>query len=208
MAYQWSEARQHYLYDSGKVVPQAVVNRALERVLINGANQMRALTEQLQAGTITLSTWQTSMAAEMKLLHTGAAALGRGGWQQMSQSDWGWTGAQLRRHYGFLRAFAQDIATGKQAYDGRMIARAAMYAEAARSTQREMQRRMGQKLGRTEERNQLGAADRHCSSCLGCTARGWVPIGSLPAVGSRSCLSHCHCSIQTRVTPAPVARAA
>lgn len=182
------------------MVPQVQVNRALDRVIASGAERMRSLSEQLQEGTISLAEWQNAMAAEMKLLHTGAAALGRGGWAQMSQSDWGWTGSEIRRQYGFLRAFAMDIATGHQALDGRLLARAAMYAEAARSTQRGMQRRMAQKIGKTEERNQLGAADRHCGSCLDCSARGWVPIGSLPAIGSRTCLSRCHCSLIFRMT--------
>jgi hypothetical protein len=141
------------------------------------------------------------MAQEMKLLHVGAAGVGRGGWAQMSQSDWGWTGQRLRQQYGFLRNFAHDIATGKQPMDGRLLARAGMYAEAARATQREMQRRTGMLVGRSQERNVLGAAE-HCGGCLDATARGWVPIGSLPPVGSRQCRSRCHCVIETRLPEA------
>jgi hypothetical protein len=201
MPYQWSEDAQAYLYPSGRRVAPSTLDRARERVIRAGANNMRTISEQLQSGAISLSDWQQRMAAEMKPLHTGAAALGRGGWGQMSQSDWGWTGSEIRRHYGYLRRFAEDIATGHQALDGRLIARATMYAEAARGTQRGMQRRMAQKIGRTEERNQLGAADRHCAECVDCSARGWVPIGTLPPPGSRTCLSRCHCSMAFRVTP-------
>ena len=164
---------------------------------------MRALTEQLQAGSLSLAQWQQRMADELKMLHTGAAALGRGGWSQMSQSDWGWTGQRIRTQYGYLRNFANDLATGHQAFDGRMVARAAMYAEAARPTHRAMQRRMAMTLGREQERNQLGAADRHCGQCLECSARGWVAIGTLPAPGSRSCMSNCHCSLVYREAPGP-----
>lgn len=198
MAYRWSEARQRYVYDSGKIVPQATVNQALDRSIASAADRMVAFSQQLQTGGITLAQWQDRMAAEMKLLHTGAAALGRGGWSQMTQSDWGWTGWILRRQYVYLRRFAQDIATGHQALDGRMLARTMMYAEAARGTQRQMQRRNAQGHGHTEERNRLGAAEHHCSECPGLSSRGWVPIGSLPSPGSRQCLSRCHCSLQTR----------
>ena len=141
------------------------------------------------------------MADEMKMLHTGAAAVGRGGWTQMSQADWGWTGQRLRAQYGYLRNFANDIATGHQPMDGRLTARAQMYAEAARATQREMIRRTAISIGRQDERNHLGAAD-HCGGCVEATARGWVPIGTLPAVGSRTCRSRCHCWIETRVEAA------
>ncbi len=133
----------------------------------------------MQEGTLTLAAWQEAMAGEMKPLHVGAAAMGRGGWQQMTYSDWGWTGHELRNQYGWLRNFAHDIATGKQPMDGRL-----------------------QQSGRTQELNQLGGSDRHCATCLGCTAQGWVPIGTLPRVGGRSCGTRCRCSILTRHLPA------
>ena len=161
---------------------------------------MVAMTAQLQAHTITLAEWQTQMATEIKLLHTGAAAVGRGGWAQMTPSDWGWTGQRIRAQYGWLRNFAHDVAVGHQPMDGRVLARAAMYAEAARSTQREMQRFNAQTIGRTQERNVLGAAE-HCGGCLDATSRGWVPLGSLPAIGARTCRSRCRCSIVTRSEP-------
>jgi hypothetical protein len=123
----------------------------------------------------------------------------------MSQSDWGWTGQQLRQQYGFLRNFAQDIAAGKQPMDGRVVARAAMYAEAARGTMRGMQRRQAQLVGKQQERNILGVSDRHCGECVDCSGRGWVPIGTLPTPGSRTCLSNCHCRLDYRMVPMQVA---
>lgn len=195
-AFYWSEAEQSYFYaQSGRRVPQRLLDRALDRAINSATNDLRALTERLQAGSITLADWQAQMAAQIKLLHTGAAAFGRGGWQQMSPSDWGWTGQRLRTQYGYLRNFAQDVAMGKQPLDGRVVARAAMYAQAARSTQRAMQRRMAQGIGMVQERNQLGAADRHCSQCVDIASRGWVPIGSLPPIGSRICRSMCKCTM-------------
>lgn len=201
MPFIWSEANQRYYYPSGRPVPPGRVNAALERVIQQGANNMRDVTVQLQNGTITLATWQARMADEMKMLHTGAAAFGRGGWAQMTFSDWGWTGSVLRAQYGYLRQFATDIATGHAPMDGRLVARAAMYAEAARATQRNMQRRLAQFFGKAQERNVLGAADRHCAACISCSAAGWVPVGTLPAIGTRTCLSRCHCTMQYRDVP-------
>lgn len=197
----YSQSTLLYRDSRGRYVSARVVNQATDYVIRGASDRMIALSKQLQAGTIGLDGWQNAMAAEMKLLHVGAAAMGRGGWDQMSQADWGWTGHKLRDQYAYLRNFAHDIATGDQPLDGRLLNRTRLYAEAARGTQREMQRRMGQLIGHSQERNQLGAADRHCGSCLSCTAQGWVPIGSLTPVGSRSCYSNCHCSIQTRHTP-------
>lgn len=198
MPFGWDESTGRYRYPSGKLVPRSVVDRGLERVIRIGALNMRSVSEDLQTGAITLAEWQTRMAGEMKLLHVGAAALGRGGWRQMDFTDWGWTGRKIRDQYAFLRSFAQDIATGVQPMDGRLLTRAALYAGAVRGTQRAMEHRQAQLRGHREERNRLGAADRHCAQCVDCSAQGWVPMGTLPAPGTRSCLSNCKCRLETR----------
>lgn len=203
MPYTYSQSTLRYLDSRGRYVSARAINQATDYVIRDTSNRMIAFSAQLQDGSLGLDGWQNAMAAEMKRLHVGAAAMGRGGWAQMSQADWGWTGHKLRDQYAYLRNFANDIANGHQPLDGRLLTRTRLYAEAARGTQREMQRRMGQVIGHSQERNVLGAADRHCGSCLACTSQGWVPIGSLPAVGSRSCYSNCHCTIQTRHTPEP-----
>jgi hypothetical protein len=57
-------------------------------------------------------------------------------------------------------------------------------------------------LKREEERNVLGAADRHCAQCVECSDRGWVVIGTLPQPGSRTCMSNCKCRMEYRTMPA------
>jgi hypothetical protein len=191
-------SEQRYRNERGHWVSQQAINQAVDSVILSSSNAMRALTASMQAGSISLSDWQVGMMAQMKLLHLGAAMVGRGGRAQMTQSDWGWTGQRLRTQYAYLRSFATEMATGRTPLDGRLQTRAAMYADAARGTQRGMMGRVAMMNGRDEERNQLGGSDRHCGTCLGCSAQGWVAIGSLPAIGSRSCLSNCHCSMQYR----------
>jgi hypothetical protein len=201
VSFVWSAASQRYRDEAtGRFVSQVAVNQAVDAVIKAGSQHMVTMTQALQTNQITLAEWQTQMATEIKMLHTGAAALGRGGWAQMTQSDWGWTGQRIRAQYGWLRNFAHDIAVGHQPMDGRLLARAAMYAEATRATQREMQRFNASVIGRTQERNVLGAAE-HCGGCLSATARGWVPLGTLPAIGNRECRSRCRCSIVTRREP-------
>jgi len=202
MAYTWSASALQYRDSQGRYVSPRAINHAVDYVIRGASERMVAMSQGLQDGTLSLAAWQEQMAAEMKMLHVAAAAMGRGGWAQMSQADWGWTGHELRNQYGWLRNFAQDIATGHQPLDGRLLNRTRLYAEAARGTQREMQRRMGQQIGHSQERNQLGAADRHCAACLSCSAQGWVPIGTLPRVGGRTCGTRCKCSILTRHVPA------
>lgn len=196
--FRWSEGQQRWRdAATGRMVAQAAVNQAVDSVIVKVGERLASITEQLQSNEITLAEWQTQMAHELKMLHIGAAMVGRGGRAQMSQGDWGWTGQRLRTQYAFLRQFAQDIATGKQKMDGRLLARAQMYAQAARATQREMMRRTAGIIGRVQERNVLGSAE-HCAGCVRATSMGWVPIGTLPAIGTRECRSNCRCTIQTR----------
>lgn len=200
MPFTWDESARRYRDDNGALVPSSAVRSALDTVVARSGDRLRALTTQLRQGDLDIPAWQQQVQAEVKSLHLATAAVSRGGWAQMTYSDFGWTGQRLRGQYAYLRQFAVDVASGKQPINGTLEARAALYAEAARSTAREMERRLAMLGGHTEEKNVLGAAD-HCGgspSCLGETAKGWVAIGTLVAVGSRACHSRCRCHLEFR----------
>jgi hypothetical protein len=185
---------------SGKFVPTQQVRQAVDVVIQATGDQLVQLTKGLQAGAVPLDVWQTTVAQEIKGLHLATAAAAQGGWAQLSAADLGWTGQRIRTQYEYLRTFAEDIVSGKQKMDGTLGVRASLYADAARGTNREMERRMARLGGLTEEINRLGPAD-HCSggtSCLDETAKGWVAIGTLVAVGARQCQSRCRCHLDYR----------
>jgi hypothetical protein len=200
MPFIWSERTNRYRDTvSGKFVPTQVVRNAVDVVIRATGDRLTTLTRGLQTGTIPLDVWQTTVAQEIKNLHLATAAAAAGGWQQMSPAMNGWTGQRIRTQYEFLRSFAEDIASGKQKMDGTLVVRASLYADAARGTNREMERRMARLGGLQSEKNVLGAAD-HCSGCLSATSQGWVPIGTLTPVGQRSpCLARCHCHLDYRM---------
>jgi hypothetical protein len=185
---------------TGRLIREEPIRRALDQVIDVQATQMRALSQSLIDGQINLATWQSMMMQGVKSVHVVGATLAKGGWAQMDQSDWGWTGQRVRSQYAYLRDFAAQIASGKQPLNGTALARAELYAHAGRATHRAAQERLAKERGLEQERNQLGAAD-HCPGCLGETARGWVPIGSLIPCGSRNCLARCRCSIIWRTVP-------
>lgn len=205
MPFIYDSGMQRYRNERGHWVSQQAINQAVDAVIASSADTMRTLTAHMQSGAISLADWQAGMMSQMKLLHLGAAMVGRGGRAQMTQSDWGWTGSQIRQQYVFMRNFATEVATGLTPMDGRLVNRAVMYAEAARGTQRGMMGRVALNNGREEERNHLGGAERHCSECPSLSAMGWVPIGTLPPIGSRACLSRCKCSMQYRTVSATLA---
>jgi hypothetical protein len=190
-----------YRLASGRFVPDVTVREALDTVIQAQADQMRSLTQSLIDGAITLADWQRQSIQAIKLAHLEGLALARGGWQQLTQADFGWVGQRLRVQYTYLSQFAQQIADGSQTLGAGALVRAEMYAEAGRATHREAQRRLAEDRGMVEERNQLGAVD-HCGGCVSQTAAGWVPLGTLVPVGSRDCLSRCGCWMQWRMAPA------
>lgn len=186
---------------SGRFIRDQAVRSALDTVINAQAATMRANTQALIDGRLSLADWQLQQMQAIKSVHLVGLATANGGWNNLDQSDFGWAGQRIRREYAYLRDFTAQIASGKQPLNGTALARSELYAHAGRQTHRAAIERAAKDRGMAQERNQLGAAD-HCAGCLAQTSRGWVPIGSLVPCGSRDCLSRCHCSLSYRMMPA------
>ena len=193
--YGWNESAGRYVdLDTGRFVPFSDVRNALESVIDVSGVRMNILTENLVGGQISLAEWQAGMMEQIKISHTASAASARGGWAQMSQSDWGAAGRLVRMQYDYLSNFANEIASAKQLLNGTALVRADLYADAARGTFEEIRRRYERTMnGMEQERRVLGEAD-HCKGCLDQAALGWKPIGSLDPIGAEECVTRCHCT--------------
>jgi hypothetical protein len=200
-SYTWSEAAQRYRSaTTGRFVSFATVTGEVERAVSAYAGDMRGLSEQLQAGTISLDEWKIAMRQEIHDVQNTAAVMARGGVDQMSQSDWGWVGQRTRTQYDYLERFAADIASGKQPLNGRFLRRAEMYAKAARGTFDGMRGRLARQHGAAFEQRLLGAAE-HCQAtsrpgCVEEAAKGRQPIGTLAPIGAATCLTECRCRMR------------
>jgi len=197
-AFIWNAASGVYERAStGRIIPFATVRDVTEKTAQGQLEEMLMLSKRLQSGEIPLAEWQNEMIEKIKILHINSMVSARGGWAQMSQSDWGYVGSELKRQYEYLRNFAQQIADGSQRLDGTFLFRTQMYEDAARSTFEQMRRREEQKKGMEEEMRELGIAD-HCDDCLEYAGRGWQPIGTLPRIGDSVCRTNCHCRFRFR----------
>lgn len=186
---------------TGRLIREEPIRHALDTVIDAQAVQMRALTQSLLDGQLSLAAWQSQMMFSLKQVHIVGTTLANGGWAQMDQSTWGWVGQRIRTQYAFLRDFAADLAAGRQPLNGTAVARSALYAQAGRATHREAQRRAAKQRDLERERRILGAAD-HCRSCLSEAARGWQPLGSLRAIGDSECRSACRCHFEFKLAAA------
>lgn len=193
--FQYNVRAARYVDPRGRFVPREQVRRALDAAIDASGRRVRALSDGLRSGGVTLDEWHLAMRSEVKAVHLYNAAAAKGGWGQMTPADYGRVGAVVRGQYAYLDRFAGEIAAGAQALDGRMLQRAEMYAQAGRRTYEDANRLEQRARGMARERNVLGVAD-HCAGCLAASAMGWVPIGTLPPVGARDCLTKCRCRLE------------
>lgn len=198
MAYRWDAASGRYRdLQTGRFIPGAVVREAVDRVCDLAAERLAGLSQRLLDGSISLADWQQQAMQLVKATHLAAGVAAHGGRAQMAPADYGAIGRRLRDEYAYLRGFAQEIADGRQPLDGRLVARARLYGQAARSNYEAVRLRDDRTRGMAVERNVLGAGE-HCSVCPALARRGWVPIGTLPPVGARPCRSNDRCTIERR----------
>lgn len=191
----WNDRSGRFIDQRGRFVSERSVRAVVDAVADHASERMAAASERLLAGEMSLGTWQAEMQRIAKDAHASAAVLAHGGAEQMTPARWGFVGRSIRDEYQFLRDFAEQISDGRQALDGRLVARSRQYGQAARVTFERTFNRDQQIRGYRFERNVLHANE----SCRGCRAearRGWVPIGTLVPVGKRTCRSHCRCTLR------------
>jgi hypothetical protein len=195
--YRYNAKAYSYIDPQGRFLSRKEVRDTLDNALANNGKVMRELSQQLRDGRISLADWQTGIAREIKNVHLYSAAAAKGGWAQMTQADYTRVGTRVETQYRYLKGFAEDIASGKQPLNGRMLLRASMYSEAGRNTFHYVERQEMEIRGMTEERSILHANDS-CDGCLEAAEEGWVPLGDMVEIGARDCLTRCQCTIDYR----------
>jgi len=157
---------------------------------------LEELAQALIDGRITLAEWQAEMREFIRVIHRNATVAALGGFEQVSQSMWGYEGYLVKQQYAFLDRFAAEIAENPAAWlNGRLLTRMEMYGKAEWGTFDAILRRQAQMDGKTQERRVLGQAD-HCPDCLDYAAEGWQPLGTLPGIGDSQCLTNCRCTFE------------
>lgn len=177
----------------GMVPNERIMSLIQERIEYHQA-QMNTLTQALTDGRLILAQWERAFALQLKDLHLQEAALARGGWQNMTQADFGRVGRLLRDQYNFLHGFSTDIATGEYPSE-RILWRSSLYALSGRQSYWNAANATAGQAGMKYERR-LAVGDRGtCSKCDGWAQMGWQPLGTLPAPGGSSCagFSNCRC---------------
>jgi hypothetical protein len=196
--YLWNEKAAQYVNRStGRFVPRSEITDQLFKVTKQSSNIMRALSQELRDGNISLANWQIQMMQQIKVTHLAGAAMQRGGWQQMTQADFGRVGQIVRREYNFLRDLANGIESGEIKLDGRILLRATQYGQAGRETNITFWDLEADRRGFDEERSILNPAE-HCKECVNEAAKGFQSRGEMIPIGQRLCRANDKCDKEYR----------
>lgn len=188
-----------YRRPNGRFLTEREMLGVLEGQIAETGARMRRIGQSLLDRQTSLADFQLQMADEVKALHHLAAAVEAGGFKQFSRADLEWASGQIREQLAFLLKFSREIRTGKQARDGRILARVDQYARAARGTRDRMMGRIMEARGYDEEAWELAPGD-HCRTrgdIMGCVERarlGRGPINSRPGYGRCVCRNNCRCT--------------
>jgi len=178
---------------SGRFVSGDAVRVELDRFIDSSAAPSKALAEQLRDGSLNVTDWETGMRKVVKNTHLNSIAEARGGYENMTQADYGRAGQIIREQYGYLHKFGEDIANGTQPLDGRLDARSELYVKAGRESYYKANQAAAVDSGLTHVRSNLNPAD-HCVECVKFDGK-WFELGSgdykLP--GQRICNKNCKC---------------
>jgi hypothetical protein len=190
----FDRAVQRYRKNNGKFVSAAEVAKITQRLLSQAQTDLSTVTELLIDQKINVRTFTGGFADVLKVMHTQAYLLGRGGLKAMTPRDYGIIGAKLGKEYRYLDQFAKDAIAGKLSI-AQFRARAKLYATSA-NTSYEMGRRESHSAsGRFNWEKRNLAPVQHCDPCVGYAAQGWQPINTLPAIGADcDCRANCKCA--------------
>lgn len=202
--YTWNPAAQRYRATAtGRFVARRDILGLLDGQVNSAGNRLGELTTALHEARLAPGVWADQMQSELRRLHSQNRALAVGGWDRMTQRDWGAVGGRLRDDYARVARLAAEIQQGEVTLP-QALNRVNGYIGNARiqfwNAEREhRQQRSGEVV---VELRHLGAAE-HCADCVDYYDRGWCTEGVLPPPGVDSaCTTHCRCTLEHRFVPA------
>lgn len=151
--------------------------------------------------------WRNQMALQIKAMHMGNVAAGKGGFHNLTQSDFGRAGHLIKTQYKYLSDFAVEAAKDPllvlSQSPGRMdfMTRNGLYADAGRATFFVFQHIAHVQAGFRKIKNEFDPGSKHCdhdeTGCIQIDALGVVDIDDprflLP--GQRFCQNKDRCGV-------------
>ena len=192
--YAWDRNLNNYVnLSTQRMVKRSEIIRLLTEVSDGAGERLSRLAQQLHQGTLTERQFYEIARREVKHAYNANVALGKGGWHQVTQAEWGRNGALLRQEYARLKEFGRALASGELS-EAQAVARARLYADSAYAQYWRAERGERQRRGLLSERWRTVGDERVCDICLGLEAQGCQPLGILGLPGDPH--PGCRCSLE------------
>jgi hypothetical protein len=186
-----------FLDKFGRRVDRNRVRASLDTYIDSITADIRADTQSMVDGDLSIGAWHLKMEGHIKRSHTAAAAIAKGGWKQAKGHDWALAGREIKEQYQYLYRFARQLEAGRPV-NGGTVARAEMYGLSATKTYEGILRRDDLLEGFDLERRLLHSKVP-CTQCKYYADLGWVVAGTLPDIGEQcQCLTRCRCSFERK----------
>lgn len=224
--FHWNAETQQYQTREGVYLPYGKIKALAEEVIRRAKKDQESMLLLMLFGagvslTPTLiKAWQRKAAGAMKSQYLAMGALGAGGFANLTPR----INAVIVGHHlveqpslafsiDRLARFGQAIGSGQAGTKDAIESRLGQYSDTSYGVMEEARRQSHEDAVDlagiplfTQERNILDddPGIQHCHTTaqrVGCpelTKKGWVPIGSMPAPGSRQCLGRCRCHMAYR----------
>lgn len=186
---------------NGRFVSRSDINTLLRTEVQSAEARLRNLATAYHEGKIAPASFAEQMRTEVRRLALQNVALAAGGFDSISQSQYGRAGASLRDTYARIAGTTQDVVDGKVSLaqllnrvDGYVGEARRLYYETSRDNQPQSPDGMT-----TIERRTLASGGESCDDCLNFYQMGWQLAGTLPSPSiDCKCGSHCRCDLVSR----------
>lgn len=203
--YTYDPATGRYYYAVGG---QPVAERRVKEVREGQVSEAEAALALLALlffeGKIAPAVWVAQMDTKLLRLHLILAAVGAGGWEQLTEEDVARVERRLSDDRPRVAGTATDVVAGAITV-AVLLARVNVYIGGARTQYYDARRPRLQRSASNMmllERRILGNS-RHCPDCLRYYGMGWQPAGTLPSPGMDSvCGGACRCDFMYVEVPA------
>ena len=197
--FKWSKSKRRYLYANGKAVPDDKVRDWAQAAIDRSKERIAGTTEMMVDGSQSVTDWTKAMKIEIEAAHRAMARLANGG--KLDKKAEARLAKLVKAQNDYLKQFASGLKSGAVVKDGKVSPRAQMYAQAARPTYENEVRAREQAAGMKQERRVLSVEESCRSSkgktgCVEIAAKGWKKTGTLPAIGTATCLVNCLCRFE------------
>lgn len=177
-------------YFDGKTVSIRSIRSYLNRIEDRFGRRLAKLTQDLEAGRVTLAEWKRVFDRTVTSSHILAGALALGGIAVAVRNSKVQT--RIADELKFADDFAASIRSKKAGSFSKIRSRAKSYLMAATVTYSQIEQDVRGLMGMQTEAKRIRRAAESCRGCIQYSYR-WMPIAELPPIGSLQCRQHCRC---------------